>query len=359
MRKLVLTLILGVMCINAGAQIKVYDGNGKKTYCLGEDFDIVDMRPSEVTIPSTPPPPDTNRGGIDALATTPAATAVKLAATLLPSIVNAGFTLIDSLVARNVRQYEAERTLSKSYLEAGGRTMPDFTIKRVVSEKDKDGKETLTTALSIGLKAEFVHNLNAAVYYVDNMSVNRTTAKLKKGDRPNYAIELVFEFLEGDKRKPVVVSAEPINIYSVELGVPKECFQAECKYRTNFVILPKDAFLAKVSVKIIETNPRKISAQKVADNWNAHENNAKKTAEELTKLGISELKAREKTQEVAIKNMDNAEWGIAGLIAKRKGSKAGKAAYEKYLAEYPDGLHKYDAMLKIKELELEIENELI
>jgi len=326
MKQLIIFLILITIFSNLHAQISAYNANGKKMNCIAEDFDIVDITVSSVAIPKS-----TNRQGRMELSLAPAI--VGAAAAVIPAIVNGGIKFIDSLLAKNVRKFEAEYIHSKSYLNACSDTMPDFSIERRIWRNNVDSVDG-EIALKMDFKAYSIPNISwAMVYYIDSYELNYTKAKIKKckNDHPDYSIVFEFVFIDKDGNR-FVQSIEPVNIRSLRFGKKRDVSK-DYKYRTDFIILPDNACLTKISVKIVETNPRKISAEKVLENWKSYNEYAKTGVDALLAEGLKALndKAEEDLWKTAIQT--NTE-----------------EAYQKYLNNTTKGTYKNEANKKINSL---------
>jgi len=164
-----------------------------------------------------------------------------------------------------VKKFTAEYSKHKSYLEAGKSFVPDFIFYRKLDDKDQ--------ALEISFKAEPVSQLNdsAIIYYVDYIELNISAAKATKSNSKfDYSIELKPTFLVSGEKK--VQELPPIAISSVKFG--KNIFEKN-KHRTNIIILPARAAFAELSIKIIESNPEKVRAERVLSIWNDNKGSAK------------------------------------------------------------------------------------
>ena len=47
------------------------------------------------------------------------------------------------------------------------------------------------------------------------------------------------------------------------------------KHRTDIIPLPKNGVITEVSLKITETNPRKVNAERIKDAWTDHKDDVK------------------------------------------------------------------------------------
>jgi hypothetical protein len=325
----ILILILSIMCINLQAQINVYNKQGTKISCVAEDIDIVFEDECTVSIPKSEKPGNNSSQPADIPELAPAVAAVLSAA--IPAVVNAGYKFVDSLLAKNSKQYEANYEHSQSYLAAGGRKMPDFTFERRVWQKG-DESEDGETALKFFFKAAEVSELsNVMVYYIDSIEQKYTKVKIKKNDRPDYSIAISLVFIKEDGTLIYNKLISPIIVRSSKFGPTRDVSKNQ-KYRTDIFVLPTDAFLTKVSVQIIETNPRKISAEKVLAAWNTYKDDVK--------TGFTTPIVEQAVTGIKESAEENKQWKIAQ-------SKNTKESYQAYLDKYPSGKHQTEAKEKI------------
>lgn len=317
------------MFTNLQAQINVYNKQGEKITCVAEDIDIVFQDKCNVSIPQT----QKSEGKSDDKLESATAVAAVLSAAI-PALVNASYKFADSLIAKNIRQYEAKYEHSQSYLGAGGKKIPDFTVERCVWQKGYSEKGE--TALKFVFKADTIPNLsNTMVYYIDSIEQKYTKVRIKENDRPDYSIVITLSFLKNDGTI-TSFNLNPITIRSSKFTSPKfgpTDVSKDKKYRTDIFVLPTDAFLTKVSVQIIETNPRKISAEKVLAIWNTYKDDVK--------TGITTPIVEQTVTNINKYADDNEQWKIAQ-------SKNTKESYQAYWDKYPFGNHAEEAKEKIK-----------
>lgn len=266
MKKTVLTLILCIMALNAGAQKVVYsmpDGSKKKYF--SEEIDICFTKPD----PQKPVKDNPSRGQAES--------ALGGVTSFLPTAVNMGFKWIDGMLAKRVAKFKAEHTRFQSNIFTDAAGMPDFTFRRTVILGNNE-----ETALEIKFKKKVVDsNENHFVYYVDGVTMNYASAKVKEGDRIDLTISIspiIYlppdgEKMQGEQR---MLEVTPITIHSVG-GDDKSCLclSEGLKYRTNILILPQKAFLLGMTVSVVESNPRVIKAERDLVNWNTYRDDVK------------------------------------------------------------------------------------
>jgi hypothetical protein len=250
MKSLVLILILIAMNLNLMSQNYVYDSKGAKKPFKSEDIDIefTDSSPS-VWFPAKVEQP-----------IAPAVIA------MLPTLLNIGFQLTTSILEERVKKFTAEYTKSKSYLNAGESTVPNFIFVRTVTfNKDP------TVALSIRFIAHKIEKIDGFIYYIDEINLANSSAKATSDKNTfDYSIEIKPTYLINNEKK--VIELSPISVSSV--GFSKNQYPA-LKNRTEIIPLPKGAILTEMSLKIVESNPAKVRAERILSVWNTYKDSTK------------------------------------------------------------------------------------
>ena len=317
---IIFILTTNIMCFNVQSQTKSYDKHGNKKSCIVEDLSII-FQKSNVTIPTSF---DLHKNDTKELSI------AFLISTALPAVINTGFKFIDSQLKKKVMEYQAEYFHSSSYLDAGSFTMPDFTFKRQIwhSNDNTEGE----TALLINFKAKEISKLSGVmVYYVDSIEQNYSKARVNKNDRLDFTIVITQTFI--DKNGTATsFDLSPFSIRSLNFDTYKEKTD-NYKYMTDIFVLPKDAFLSKISVKIIETNPKKYTTEKILNNWTLYKDDLK---EGIIDPIVSQF-LKDKLQE----EDDEKQWQIAVSINSEE-------KYLEYLEKYPGGKHNKEASDRIK-----------
>lgn len=237
------------MCINLRSQNIVYDSKGDKKTFKSEDIDIL-FTGSKVNFP------EKGQEFAGALLA------------ILPVIVDMGFQLTTDILEKRAKKFSAEYSKQKSYMEAGDRLVPNFTfVRTVVLYKDKDTVD----ALSIEILADSVPKMEGFVYYINSITLKNSSAKAVRSSKVfDYTLEIKPTLLIGGEKK--VIELSPIAISSVKFG--KNVYP-KLKHRTDIIVKPADAFMTEISLKIVESNPRKVRAEKILSVWNTYKDNAK------------------------------------------------------------------------------------
>jgi len=234
------------------SQNRVFDSAGKKIRFQSEDVDIY------FTVPAKPvrtPGEETPEMGAGTLIP------------VLPTLLNAAFQVTTDLLETRAREFTAEYTKSKSFLGAAGGVVPEVRFVRTVDTGAGD-----TEALSILLKPEIVPKLAGFIYHVESIALNYSSARTKAGHNTmDYTIEIRPTFLTGGQKKAVEVA--PLTISSVKFNVPNT--YGDFKHRTEIIALPANGCLTEISLKVIESNPVKVRAEKILKSWNAYKDSTR------------------------------------------------------------------------------------
>lgn len=270
MKRILTILILGTMFFNSFAQKNVYDKNNKKLPYIKEDVELK-FSESQIVIPQ--------KEGEELAAL----------ASLIPSAIDLGFKIATNSLEKRQKKFSGEYSTQNSYLEAGNKTIPNITFERkIILDSEYE------TALKIVLKAEKIDGIDGYYYYVESIdlyySKAKTTGKSKMFD---YTLEIKPTFyIDGEKKSQEL---HPISLSSIEFGENK--FEKN-KYRTDIIPLPKDGIFAEVSVKIIETNPAKVKADKILEIYNNYKDDAKTIINNFIKTVEPESSSDENGEDV-------------------------------------------------------------
>lgn len=238
------------MCFFAWSQNNVYDSKGNKIPFRSEEIDIT-FSNSGIKFPDKEGPE-----------LAPALLAI------LPTIVDVGFKLTSSALEKSVKKYSAEYSKQKSNLGAGSKEIPNFKFTRLIK---LDNSSAEITALEITINAQQVESLQGFVYYIKNVELLYSSAKSTSSQNTfDYSLELKPTFLiEGEKK---VQELSPITISSLEFTNNQFSL---AKHRSDIIPMPPGAVLTEISVKIVESNPYKVRAEKILSLWNDNKDSGK------------------------------------------------------------------------------------
>lgn len=251
MKKITLLLALSITCSFCMGQKIVYDQNGHRRSFKSEDIEIIF---SKSTVKLSPPEGE------------------QLAPVLLaaiPTVLDIGFRLTEKQLEKSLKKWSAEYTKHKTYMEAGDKDKaPSFRFIRNINET---GNGADIEALAIDFVAIPVPKVAGFVYEIDKINLSRSAAK-SAGDFNtfDYSIEIKLTYLRDGKIE--IQELTPLAISSVKYGLNDF---AELKHITGLIPLPPGGVITEVSVKIIESNPGKVRAEKVLAFWNDNKGDAR------------------------------------------------------------------------------------
>lgn len=193
---------------------------------------------------------------------------------LLPTVVDMAFKFTNKAIENNVKKYSAEYTVSQSNIEPKYK-LPNFTVLRTIKIKsDEEQNLVEKKALKVKFKVLPVDGVGF-IYYIESLDVGYSNAKT----RTNYnTLDYVFEIKpqlvvkgKDGTSETKVLETTPIVVSSVPMGGHK----LDSSYRTSILAVPKGSYISGMTVKIIETNPYKVRAEKVLNTWNDQKDNVK------------------------------------------------------------------------------------
>jgi hypothetical protein len=244
MKKLFLTSILLAMCFLLFAQRVVYTNSNDKKEFVKEDLDIV-FSNSDFVFPQKQ----------------------SFIASFLPTAVDAAFKATTKILENRVKKFTAEYSKQKSNLTAAEAKVPNFKFIRKIQLQEGGNLED---ALAIEFEAHKVAELGF-IYQVKSIRLNYSAAKTSRSSRQfDYTIELKLNYVVDGEKKSVDLS--PIAISSVSFGA--NSFE-NLKHRTDIIPFVQNSFVTEVSIKIVETNPAKVRAEKILSIWNDHKDDTK------------------------------------------------------------------------------------
>ncbi|MDC6362550.1 MULTISPECIES: hypothetical protein [Flavobacteriaceae] len=267
MKKLFFNLITLTMFFNLSAQDKVFDKSGSSAKVKQSRYSLILKSQKNIKFDSLQ------------LSNKQAA---GFFGTLAPIAIDAVFTSIEKYLDKRAKSFVGEYEASNSYKEFYEKDLPNIHFKRTGIVKNSD-----TTLLSIELKAvQPKKEYPLAYYYVNSLELSLSKARTKSGKSTlDYSIEITPYFLKvkqettggNVKIEPAEeVKIDPIKITGVDFGITNGSDKNDKhKYRTGLFTIPAGHLLAGVKLKIIESNPTKIEAEKVLALYNEYKDDAK------------------------------------------------------------------------------------
>lgn len=188
---------------------------------------------------------------------------------LLPGLVDLSFKIGSKILENDVKKYVAEYAKQQSNIDLLNEKIPAVRFRRTLHRKGVKAEET---AFELTLKPGKIDSFEAFYFYVDVVELKYSKAKVtRKRNCLDYTIEIKPVFIE--KGKKVVLETYPLVLTSVGFG--KHEFGETRKYRTGLIPIPKQAYFAEFSIKIVESNPVKVKAEKFVEAFNEFGEDAK------------------------------------------------------------------------------------
>ena len=195
-------------------------------------------------------------------------------------IISLGYKVTTDILEARVKKFSGEYEKENSYLECGTGALPEAEFVREVKVKGETFN-ALTFKLAPG-KAE---GLNYFYYSISDFKLQASKAKSTgKSSVFDYSIEVHLTYVKDTAAHEITLP--PIQLHSVGYDSNPLSTSDPLRYRTDLIPIPKDAYIVKLGVKVVETNPQKVSAQKFLDIWNSTPEKYKDNYAELKGLLI-------------------------------------------------------------------------
>ncbi|MCZ8198187.1 MAG: hypothetical protein O9267_11330 [Flavobacterium sp.] len=249
MKKIIFTAVLLLTITSLFSQKIAYSHNGEKIEYKKEKIDL-NLTKSGKTIKRV---------------RTTEALALSSLISFLPTIVDEGFKLTTKLIENNIKKFTAEYSKTTSFLDAASGEIPNIELNRTLDDTNQ--------ALKIIIEPYLVNGTENFVYYVKDIALKNSAAKFKKGDLLDYSIEIHVMVLENGAKK--AIELKPIQVLSFAFEKNPTFNQSNYEYRTEMITISENAMITDISVKVIETNSRKIKAEKIQSLYNDHKDTFK------------------------------------------------------------------------------------
>lgn len=269
--KYITMLMFSSLTIFALCQNTVYMNKGKKEKKVQESVRL-DLKASAIPINQGSAFDVANVTGVKSLQ------AEKIIE-ITEKILSFGYKLTTDILESRLKKFSGEYEKENSYLRFSTGMLPEAHFVR----EARTGNATYD-ALSFKLTPKKA-GLNYFYYSVSEFKLLASKAKSTgKSSVFDYSIELNLTYIQDTVAHEVTLP--PVQIHSVGYNVNPLSSADPDRYRTELIPIPKDAFIVKVGVKVIETNPQKVSAQKFLDLWNNTPDEYKDHYEEIKALLI-------------------------------------------------------------------------
>lgn len=249
MRKIFLISTLALMSLFCVAQRTVYSKDGKTMNFIRQELNI-EFSKSAITFPQSE------------------SLIASIAGAALPIV----FNLATDFLENRAKKFSAEYVRNQSNLNMDDRAVPDLSLIHKVWFKEGSPEK----ALEIKFKVQAVGNFGF-VYYIESIDLIYSKALTKRNSRQfDYTIELkLMAYVEQEKKE---IELSPLVITNINFG--RTTFDTPI-YRTEVIPLTKDMRIAGAGLKVVETNPAKIKAERIVDRWNKNKDSLKSIIEKL------------------------------------------------------------------------------
>lgn len=185
---------------------------------------------------------------------------------LLPTAVDAGFKLITSSLEKRLKKFTFEMSKKQTHLDAGTANLPNASFTRTLKINNEE-----KLAFGLDIKVKQIDSMQAFYFYIENITLNYSGAKhVKSFNKLDYAIELKPTLLIDGEKKAIEIS--PIIISTVDFGSNS---YTDKDHISDIVTLPSNGVLTELSIKVIESNPVKVRAEKILNLWNDKKDDVK------------------------------------------------------------------------------------
>jgi hypothetical protein len=236
-------------CITSYGQTKYYLADGSPVPVSGEKSELVFGEKAKKN-PNWPQP---DRPAIAPLA---------LIASLGPALFSLGYKITTNQLEKKAKRYTKEYTFRNSYI-GKPEDIPSFEIKQAYKEK---GKKDPTEAFKISFMPEVAGSGKTFYYYIEDFSAKRSGAKYDKNFFNSWLIEVAVNYYDSKEKKSQISAAIQVPFIKIPLdgeNNPKYKINGH-EFRTdNFPIGP-NTFTTEVSVKLIESNAKKVKAEDIS-----------------------------------------------------------------------------------------------
>ncbi|UUF13119.1 MULTISPECIES: hypothetical protein [Flavobacterium] len=190
-------------------------------------------------------------------------------AAAIPLVLDFGFKATTKMLEKNIKKFTAEYSKYNSCLQLY-ENPPVIRFSRNISFEDQADQPALIIELVPKQSSDTL--LSNYIYYeISELELNYSAAKsTKKFPTFDYTIELKLDYVDNKERKSLEL--KPIVVSSVAYKqTPPNLKNA----RTELIEMPDKTYILGASIKIVETNPGKVRAEKILSAWNDNKEGAR------------------------------------------------------------------------------------
>lgn len=177
-----------------------------------------------------------------------------------------------------IKKFSSEYEKEASVIDSNC-TIPNIEFERSV-ELVKPSNSENPGHLKLKLTAHEVNDLSYFYYTLDEVDLSASKAKTtRKSNTLDYSFAIQITYLIDSIVK--TIEAAPFQVKSVKFGLNK---YENSVHRTDLIPLPENAHVLKVGIKIVESNPEKVDAQRNLDSWKKIKTENEDAIEKIFKL---------------------------------------------------------------------------
>jgi hypothetical protein len=273
--KTIFTISLMTISFFGMCQTNFYLKDGKKTSIAGEQTRLTFTNETTLERPE--------KVVIEGFAGT-------LIASLIPSIIDLGFKTSTDLLDKNLKKFTSEFSGRNTYMNKE-KYISSFNIQRkIVVKGDIEEQKNAFSIEFVPLQVDE----NTIVFAIDKLSTLYSGAKSKNGYNYNdYIIEIKVSYYDGKEKKDQ--TSAPISLQLFKIGGENTEYtlrdsSSKHLYLSDKFPLNPDFKISEVSVKIVETNTAKVTAEKIKSIYDKYSDDTKDIAKNIINFYVEKSK---------------------------------------------------------------------
>lgn len=273
MKHLIMPLFFALPIFSIGQNV-VYKENGQKQKNVKETVELR-LTPSSVPIDKNNPFDAVRANKINTLGLAPA---LEIAKEIFSFAYKIGTDILEARVKKFSGEYEKEN----SFIDCESGKMPQIQFIRELK-----GEKSSYNGLDFTLTPHRLNELNYFYYSVSEFKLLASKAKsTKRSSVFDYSIELQLTYIQDTVATTVTLPL--IQLHSVGYNVDPFNSNDPLRFRTDLIPIPENAYVVKAGVKVTETNPQKVNAQRFLDIWNKAPDKYKESVDGLIAIVLKE-----------------------------------------------------------------------
>ncbi len=239
----------------ANSQNTVYKKGGAKEKNIKESVRLK-LSASDVSIKES----DTSDFPVESIGIREASTGVAL--DVVKEIFSLGYKITSNILKARIQKFGGEYEKENSFIECGTGKLPTVQFTREI-----DNGKSKYNGLDFSMTPHKVDGLNYFYYTISDFKLLASKAKsTRKSSVFDYSIQLHLTYVKDTTANQITLPL--IQLHSIGYGDEIVNQNNLKEFRTDLIPIPEGAYIVKVGVKIVETNPQKVDAQRFLDLWN-------------------------------------------------------------------------------------------